>query len=212
MRIFLLILLLPLLAQAEVYKWRDAQGRIHYSDRPVEGAQRLDLTRRPPNEFEGQRPSAAPSGRRAAPRDAAQSDVAPYARVAITRPAADETFRNTTNTIPVQLALEPGLRPGHRVQFLLDGAAFGQPVATPSAQLTGVERGSHSLAAVVLDGQGQTLARSATVSFHYHKPSVAGEDRDGADNQAPNPLPGAPAPGGGAPRPPAPMGGRSPLQ
>lgn len=35
----LTLLLLPLAGQAQVYKWRDATGKIHYGDQPPAGAQ-----------------------------------------------------------------------------------------------------------------------------------------------------------------------------
>lgn len=34
-------LLLPGAAAAEIYKWKDAQGRVHYGDRPRQGAQEV---------------------------------------------------------------------------------------------------------------------------------------------------------------------------
>lgn len=47
MRLLLVFLLsfstLPGQAAAEVYRWVDAQGRVHFGERAVEGAQRLDL-------------------------------------------------------------------------------------------------------------------------------------------------------------------------
>jgi hypothetical protein len=48
------------LVQADVYRWKDADGRIHYSDRPVEGAERLSTyVRHPPSASTS--PSAARS-------------------------------------------------------------------------------------------------------------------------------------------------------
>ena len=34
---------------SEIYKWTDADGNVHYGDRPVEGAERLAITSRPTN-------------------------------------------------------------------------------------------------------------------------------------------------------------------
>lgn len=42
MRFLFLVLLLPLLAQAQLYRWTDASGKVHYSDRaPSSGAKDL---------------------------------------------------------------------------------------------------------------------------------------------------------------------------
>jgi hypothetical protein len=40
-------LLLTAAASAGVYTWTDAQGRVHYSDKPVAGAQTLDIKTNP---------------------------------------------------------------------------------------------------------------------------------------------------------------------
>jgi len=34
--------IISLAAHAEVYKWTDAQGRVHYSDQPVEGNRKVE--------------------------------------------------------------------------------------------------------------------------------------------------------------------------
>jgi hypothetical protein len=36
-------------ASADVYRWVDAQGRVHYSDRPVENAELVSIASRPTN-------------------------------------------------------------------------------------------------------------------------------------------------------------------
>lgn len=52
--LFVLILIAPL-AQAEIYKWTDAEGQVHYSDRPAVLNQATILNHRP-------RPTASPTG------------------------------------------------------------------------------------------------------------------------------------------------------
>jgi hypothetical protein len=67
LRIFLLLGLVCTCytAQAVVYKWADAQGRIHYSDRPPEGDVKLisieNLYERPRASAERSQPAAAPA-------------------------------------------------------------------------------------------------------------------------------------------------------
>jgi hypothetical protein len=67
LRIFLLLGLVCTCytAQAVVYKWADAQGRIHYSDRPPEGDAKLisveNIYSRPRAGGERSQPAAAPT-------------------------------------------------------------------------------------------------------------------------------------------------------
>lgn len=44
MRVLILLLALsPLLASAQIYRWTDAQGRVHFGQRPVAGATAVDV-------------------------------------------------------------------------------------------------------------------------------------------------------------------------
>ncbi len=40
---WLLLILLPLLASAEIYRWTDAKGNLHYGEQPSAGAQKIDV-------------------------------------------------------------------------------------------------------------------------------------------------------------------------
>jgi hypothetical protein len=40
---WLVLILLPLLATAEIYRWTDAKGNQHYGERPPAGAQKLEV-------------------------------------------------------------------------------------------------------------------------------------------------------------------------
>ncbi|PTS83107.1 DUF4124 domain-containing protein [Pseudomonas sp. HMWF032] len=43
MRILLSLMLLPGLAMAEIYRWTDANGQVHFSQRPAPGAQQVEV-------------------------------------------------------------------------------------------------------------------------------------------------------------------------
>ncbi len=40
---WLVLILLPLLATAEIYRWTDSKGTLHYGERPPAGAQKVDV-------------------------------------------------------------------------------------------------------------------------------------------------------------------------
>lgn len=42
-RCLLIALLLPVLASAEIYRWTDEQGRVHFGQRPVAGAEPVEV-------------------------------------------------------------------------------------------------------------------------------------------------------------------------
>ncbi|SQC58106.1 Uncharacterised protein [Pseudomonas aeruginosa] len=37
------VALMPVLAQADIYRWTDAQGKVHFSATPPAGAQRVEV-------------------------------------------------------------------------------------------------------------------------------------------------------------------------
>ncbi|MDN5869290.1 MAG: DUF4124 domain-containing protein [Nitrococcus sp.] len=162
----LLFLLAAPVAAAEVYKWTDENGVVHFSDRPHPDAMRVDVGEPlvyspPPIDFEATataKPSAAAPG---------------YAHFSIVEPQPEATVRNNPGTVVVRLEVEPDLRDGDRIQVLLDG----QPVTTggPSADtvtLRQVYRGAHTLSALIKDNAGEVIARADPVTFYMHRPSV----------------------------------------
>ena len=159
-------------AYGEVFRWVDEDGVVHFSDRPVEGAETVELQ-------EAQTFSAPPvnrPGRTAdvdADSEAETGEEEGYSGLRITRPGQDEVLWNTGGIVDVQVDAEPSLQSGHSIQLFLDG----QMVATldggqTSGQLTDVFRGTHALRAEIHDAAGNGLFRSVPVSFTVQQTSV----------------------------------------
>jgi hypothetical protein len=156
------------IARADVYRWVDDEGNVIFSDAPRAGAEKIEL-----------KPTTIIPGR---PVDATVEEGAfdsvpeprPYSKVTVVAPAADETLRDQ-QTVAVDVSTEPALQVdfGHKIQLFVDGAAFGAPTAAGHFSLPTVERGTHQLAAAVVDASGAELARSTTSVFHLHKTSIA---------------------------------------
>jgi hypothetical protein len=148
------------------YRWVDAQGVVHYSDTPQPGAKVIQL------------PSAqtyrAPPPPTASKAPAATADEAPspYQSCGIAEPAAEASFF-APETVPVTVQLAPGLRPGDQVAVTVDGSPL---IATASGalqyQITGPDRGAHTLNVIVRDADGKSLCRAAPVTFYVQRPSV----------------------------------------
>jgi hypothetical protein len=164
----LLLICLPVWA-ATVWKWRDADGVIHYSDQPVPGATQVNAD--PTNTY-----STFPVT--STPRVTQSSVAAPtaptnYTTIEITSPANDETITGTGGTVQIAGRLEPGLAPNHRVMLYLDGQPVpNYPPQALSYALADVERGEHSLLLVVVSSNGAQVASSAPVRFFVQQPSV----------------------------------------
>jgi hypothetical protein len=98
------------------------------------------------------------------PRAAAQGNIA------IVRPAAEETVHSNEGNMTVSVGVPRRIAPGNQVVILLDGREVARGAGT-SFPLTSVERGSHTLQARVVDGNGNVLVASQPVTFHMWQAS-----------------------------------------
>jgi hypothetical protein len=152
-------------AQTEAYRWVDEQGVVHYSDRPQEGAEQIQLPR---NARPTRRIASAPAPQRNPGTE--PSAAFSYDSIEISAPAAEETLWNIAGVLNVTLNVQPALRPGHRVRVYFDGEE--QMVNGSSFQIQEVYRGVHNLQAEVLDETGKLMGRSQTNRFYVQQNTI----------------------------------------
>ncbi|MDB6090933.1 MAG: uncharacterized protein JWN85_3717 [Gammaproteobacteria bacterium] len=151
-----------------VYKWVDEDGVTHYSDQPHENAQKVQLAA--PQTYAAPRPPARP--RPPSSRDSSPQPAAPYQSCALLSPVNEQTLP-TALSVPASVRLDPQQRAGDQVFLLLDGARMpGLPTSGDSFTISPIERGTHTLQAVVLDSNGQLVCQSAPVTFNVLQPSL----------------------------------------
>ena len=174
MRTALLILALlaaPAFAGQTVWKWVDDKGVTHYSDQPVPGAQRVEISggsRADSVNASPSTPSSSTSSRSPAPA------VTSYRNFEIWKPGDQETIANSGGVVDVRLRYEPELQPGHSLYLYLDGRLVQDfPPTAMEYSLRDVPRGLHSLIAVIQDGRGTRIQESPTVRFTVRQESVA---------------------------------------
>ena len=170
--IFLVICLLAASTAAaqEAYRWVDDEGVVHYSDKPVDGADRILLpapnvavTRRTTAPTASARPSEQPD-------EPAEEGPFRYESIEIVAPGAEETLWNIEGILNVSVALEPGLQQGHQVRAYFDGER--QEVRGTSFQLQEVWRGVHNIQVEVVDETGQLMIRSQPNRFYVQQNTV----------------------------------------
>jgi hypothetical protein len=159
---------------AETWKWKDANGVVHYSDRPVPGAERVDVVPPKPS-ISVSKPAAEPRAAGAANPDSNpvnQPAIVPYTRCVITAPDNDETF-NAINAVTVSMLLEPALQEGHRIEMQLNGNVVKDwPQDATSHTLTNLERGSYTVTPKVLDSFGGAVCSGPAINFYVRLPTV----------------------------------------
>ena len=153
---------------AQIYRWVDEDGVVHYSDQPHPGAEEVELQSAPAiNMPTPRRPTAA--GTPATTTDEQQSTAA-YESLAVASPAAEETLWNIGGVLNVSLNLQPALQGGHQLRVYFDG--IPQEVSGTQFQLQEVYRGAHNLQAEVLDGNGQLMIRSEPIRFYVQQTTI----------------------------------------
>lgn len=164
MRIGSLFLLLALSlsifsAHAEIYRWVDAQGRVMYGDDPPNksNAKRVALpTLTVADGFVPHQTEAQPAQQK--------EDDEAYSDFKITSPESGEAVRANGGNLTVTIGLKPKLKAGDGITLYLDSkqVASGSSLSFP---LTELERGNHTVFAVLNDASGNIIQNTETVTF-----------------------------------------------
>ena len=174
---------------APAWRWVDANGQVHYSDTPVDGAKRIDLpgaqtfgtAQRPPpatDKSPGQAPAKATG--------AAQR----YRAFNIVSPTQQETLWNVGTVVNVQIQLDPPLEPNHLLDVYVDGQRRNLNTRGTELTLEDIYRGVHTIQAVIVDDSGAEVMRSLATTFMVQQSSIQNPTNDSAAKPPrPTPLP-----------------------
>ncbi len=191
---FLLLILTSATAFAEIYRWVDENGNTVYSDQPVDNAVQIDLPE--PSVYT---PVIEPQEVLSDPDDtieetSAENEMppAPDYQLQIVSPQDDEALRANDGDLTVNIQIQPALNQerGDMIQMRMDGRPYGEPKTGLSFNLTNVDRGTHTLSAVVMNANGEEIAQSPTIKFHLQRNSILLNPNTGNNQGA---LPGAQA-------------------
>ena len=165
-------LLLPALSVATIYQWTDNNGDTHFTDKPTKGAQKVVLPKEQVYSI-NKLPLNAKIPRVSMPeKHEALANARSYTMLRISEPLNNATIRNGDGLLSIHVSVDPELVQGDRVVLLLDGQAVGEPQASTVFTVSNVYRGTHTVAANVIDKEGRTLHESEVVHFHMHRPGI----------------------------------------
>ncbi|NNJ92602.1 MAG: DUF4124 domain-containing protein [Gammaproteobacteria bacterium] len=152
-------LLLAANVSAELYKWIDQDGVVHYTDkRPAETGQQQELSGYLARIAKKNKPEA-------------EEAQAPYSAFAITSPTQGERVWNAESTMDVVVQIDPALTDEHFLQVYLDGLAVTGKIKSNELTLQQLNKGSHNLQAEIVDEAGQTLSKTDKVTFQFRDPA-----------------------------------------
>ena len=160
---------------AQAYRWVDEDGVVHFSDTPVEGAERIDVSES--SRTTGARvftpaPRAAEEQQSVAEEAAEETPaVFQYESIEVVAPAPEETLWNIEGVLNVAIRVTPALRPEDRVRVYFDGNE--RMVTGSNFQIEEVYRGVHNIQVEVIDSTGRLMGRSLTNRFYVQQNSIA---------------------------------------
>jgi hypothetical protein len=156
-------------SRRELWMWKDANGVTHYSDRPVPGARKVELS----HVSEPQEATVPVSPAGPVPTEDEEEAVpVEYRLLEFRQPTEGQTFFGADAAVDVQLRMEPQLAEGHRLALYLDGTLVGGAANSTSYTIGNLPRGEHTLTAVIQDERGNDLLRSQPRTFNVRQPTT----------------------------------------
>ncbi|EGV18037.1 DUF4124 domain-containing protein [Thiocapsa marina] len=152
-------------ASAEIFRWVDADGRTHFSDRrpPDAAVQRVlpDTGQAAPPE-----PGAVSAGDTPFP--------GPYTAFEILAPTSGDVLIQSTDSLEIDLRLEPDLFEGHQLEILLDDRPVPVESAATRFQIQGVGFEAHRIQARVQDALGTVVAATPSLELELRQSAPPG--------------------------------------
>lgn len=163
------LVIVSMASYAEIYKWTDSQGNVHFSDKAHEGAEKIKIPDAPSYSSPSSNPAMEePKSQLQDNADASHE----YKKIAISQPENEATIRNNQGYVAVAVQIEPDLIEGDELQLLFDGAPIGEPQKGLLFQINGIYRGSHRIAVQVQDEDGNVLLTSEPITIYMHRPRI----------------------------------------
>lgn len=163
-----LVLLLPLAAQAAVYRWVDESGNVVFSDQPHPGAKKIQLPG-----ISTYQPPAAVSNGNATPTAKPAAGAGTYS-VQIESPTDQQTIHDNNGNLNVRVSIQPALQPGLGAQIAASLDDHSQTYKSSGTSLTipNIDRGTHVLHVWVEGRNGQPISERSSVTFYMRRASV----------------------------------------
>ena len=142
--------------EGKIYKTRDANGNIIFSDTAIENADEVDVAE--PMTYQ---PTKITN--RLSPTQEKAPSVLSYQSIKITDPINEDAIRSNNGFLSVSFTVKPPLQAIHTVQLVMDGKVMKTTKTESSFDLENVDRGTHSLQINVIDDDSGKILKSSDV-------------------------------------------------
>lgn len=175
--IILIIIVITSAAYATIYVNENQNGSIEYTDTPTTTSTKATLpevnTITTPKSAEPVVTSVSPSTTTSVDNanTAPASTAGSYKTFEIVSPVDNASIQNQP-VVSVEMTVEPNMLPGDKIQLMLDNAPAGTPTSTTYQELANVDRGTHTIYAVIVNNKNQVIKKSSTITINVHRNSV----------------------------------------
>lgn len=164
--------LLAVSVNAELFKWKDAQGSIIYSDQPPPGVDKAESEVKEellPQIVTIPAPEVSPASKSTATSQVSKNS---YQALAIMEPRHDSAIRENSGKVAISVQVEPYIfsERGHKLIVYLDGIEVSQGAHT-TVILDNIDRGTHTARATIVNNKGIVLKEARPTVFtlqRYH--------------------------------------------
>ena len=170
--LYFVLILFAVSASAELFKWKDADGNIIFSDQPPPG---IDKSGKEVKKETLPHINTVPAPdlsklRATNPASSQEGSSASYKSLAIVSPAHDSEIRENSGKVQVTVRIEPDIfvDRGHQLIIHLDGNEVFKGENT-SVLLDNVDRGTHNIKASIVNDQGFVLRETRMTTFTLHR-------------------------------------------
>lgn len=155
-----------------IYKTITEDGTIIFSDTPPsdKSSEKVEL-----NPINVQPAVKLPPPKRKRSSNTAKTPKHPFlgpVNFAIVSPANGATIPPGQRSIVLQVAIDPMPPYGHTFFIMVDGQRWDTLSSSTHIDISALERGSHSIQAILLNSQGQLLARSQIIQLYVKRPGI----------------------------------------
>ena len=164
-------------AADQIYRTVDADGNVVFTDVPPADSTGepagKEVTLPPSNTYQPQVAPAPPQPQSDESTASGAAEASYYDQLAIVDPANDQTIRSNNGDVVIQAEVDPPLKSDHRLLLTFDGAPTDIEAEDGVFQLNNVDRGTHTAAARIVDGNNEVVMESQPVTFtvqRYHLP------------------------------------------
>ncbi len=147
---------------ASIFKWTDNHNIVHFSDKPIEGAEEIKLVSLQRNVS-----SNLPIESKTVLKSLSNDE-----KTTIVQPEDQATLRNSEGSVSLIIAVNPALKQGDKLQVILDGRPMGLAIARTVITLAPIFRGKHVLSVQRVDEKGLVRNTSNQVTIYMMPPKI----------------------------------------